>query len=252
MSRLLALLILCAWLAPAPAGPVVDARLTWSDRTELGTPLSGVVTDVLVKAGDRVNAGQPLVRLDRRAYIARREAARGALTAAREARAEAQRERDRIQELYDRTLLADHDLQAAQIEYSRAEAAYQRARADLAAAEQRLDEAELNAPFAARVVSVSVRGGQAVVNSMQAVPMVTVARSGRMQALAWLPAGQAGALKEGQAVRVSAGGRDFEGRILEVGLEPGGDEGLYPLRVEFAVDDSAGLRPGMAARLTLP
>ena len=239
-------------LAPALAGAVVDAELAWSDRTDLGTPLSGRVAEVLVAPGDTVQPGQPLLRLDRRALLARREAARARLEAARQRLAEAVRERDRIEALFDRTLLSEHELQVARIDHAAAQATELGARAELAIVEQRLDEAELRAPFEARVLSVAARVGQTVVNRLQAAPLVVVARTGRMQALAALPAEQIAALATGQPVRVTVGGQDFDGRILDAGLEPAGSGGLYVLRVEFGVAPDQGLRAGMAARIALP
>ncbi len=245
-----------AWLAglagTVQAGPVVDARLAWSERTELGSPLSGRVAEVLVAPGDTVEPGQPLLRLDRRALLARREAARARLAAARQRLAEAARERDRIQALFDRTLLSEHELQVARIDHAAAQAAELGARAELAIVEQRLDEAELRAPFEALILSVAARAGQTVVNRLQAAPLVVVARTGRMQALASLPAEQIATLATGQAVRVMVGKQDFEGRILDAGLEPAGSDGLYLLRVEFDIGPEQGLRAGMAARIGLP
>lgn len=242
-----------AWLMPVWATTAIDARLAWSDRRVISTPLSGVVAQVLVSTGDRVGKGQALMRLHQAPYLARQAAARSALAAAQQAREEAARERDRTQALYDRTLLSDHELQLAFIALSEAEAAYRRAQADLREAEQQLDDSELNAPYDARIVALPVRAGETVVNRLQATPMVIVARSGRMRATALLDAERIGEVSPGQAMTVLVGNAHYEARVVEIGTEPAQGKGAlrYRLAVEFAVSGPA-LRPGQPARLVLP
>ena len=128
MKRRLA--TVCLLLAALPAGAEsLAGRLDWVAPLELSTPRSGLVREVLVASGDRVAGGAPLARLEMRDARAHLAAAQAALNATRAAMEEAARERDRTQELYDRTLLSDHDLQLAQIALIEAEADYRAAQA---------------------------------------------------------------------------------------------------------------------------
>src|SRR5512143_3001065 len=101
----------------------------WAQRVELGTPQSGVIVSVSVKAGDRVKKNDLLVKLEPRALLARIKKAESEQLKHKKARDEAQRELDRSKELYDRTLLSNHDLEVAKIAYADANSRYQAASA---------------------------------------------------------------------------------------------------------------------------
>ena len=89
------------------------AALNWSKRMELSTPISGVVKEVLVSAGDKIGKGAVVLRLDDAVFKAQLDAAQAALHSSDENLKESQRELQRTTEMYNRTLLADHDLQVA-------------------------------------------------------------------------------------------------------------------------------------------
>ena len=161
-----------------------------------------MVREVLVTAGDRVAQGAPLVRLDSRDRQAAVRAAEAQVAWSREALAEAGRERQRTQELYDRTLLSDHDLQIARIAWLNAEAEHRRALARLAERQLALEYAQLSAPWPALVLRVLVAGGQTVVNRIQATPMLLLARSDRMRAAADVNPDQVEGLRQGQTLQV--------------------------------------------------
>ena len=98
MKRLLAAVALLA-AAPLVMAQSLEARLQWASPVELSSPESGVVREVLVAPGDRVEQGAVLLRLERRDRLAAQRAAEARVAYSREALAEAGRERDRTQEL---------------------------------------------------------------------------------------------------------------------------------------------------------
>ena len=118
------------FVAPAPALEL-EAELGWERRLELSTPVSGPVASVRVAPGERVEAGDLLLELDQRLYQARLDQARAGLEQARQNREEGRRDLERAEELYDRTVLSDHDLTLARISAAEAEAAHEEASAAL-------------------------------------------------------------------------------------------------------------------------
>ena len=245
----------CLLLAALPAGAEsLAGRLDWVAPLELSTPRSGLVREVLVASGDRVAGGAPLARLDMRDARAHLAAAQAALSGARAAMEEAARERDRTQELYDRTLLSDHDLQLAQIALIEAEADYRTAQAAQVDAELQVEYSELRAPYPALVLAVEVQPGQTVVNRVFVTPMIRITRSDRLAIRALASPQQAARLASGQSVKVRVGGTQLDAVVVDPGLisEPDSAKLQYRVEVRFEPPQGSDWRAGQPAEIVLP
>ena len=261
MSKMQRRFIRLLWLGLAllMGGPTyaanVDATLQWARRVELSTPVSGVVAKVYVKGGDRVKANQPLVELDQRGFRAAVKGAEADVKRLGESRDEAHRELERSQQLYDRTLLSEHDLQLAKIANTTAEAKYEAARAVLTQARLDLQYSVVRAPFDALVLARPAQLGQTVVTRLQSVPLVTVVESGRMLAHAQVDEAGLAKLQQGQDVTVESAGHRFEGKVVQLGMEPvAGGTGTprYAVDVVFSYPVGTILRAGQSATVSLP
>jgi RND family efflux transporter MFP subunit len=254
VKRGLAALVLLS-AAQSVAAESLAGRLQWVAPLGLATPRSGMVSEVLVSPGDRVAGGALLARLEMRGVRARLAAAQAALDEARAAMEEAERERDRTRELYDRTLLSDHDLQMAQIALIGAEAAYRRSHAALAEAQLAVEYSELRAPYPALVLGVDVQPGQTVVNRLVVTPMITLTRSDRLAVTALASTEQAGRLVRGQSLRVRVAGRELDAVLVDAGLAAEADAEAGQYRVELGLvwpEDAETWRAGQAAEVVLP
>ena len=243
---------LLAWLVLAPAQAAQwDGTLGWARRLVLGTTVSGVVRSVEVAPGDRVDKGQVLVRLDDRALRARAAAAAARLKAQRGHREEADRELSRAQELYDRTLLSDHELKLARIAFDSADADFQAARAAKAAADLALEYATLAAPFAGQVLAVPAAPGLAVVNRDHVTPLVELG-AGR-EARLWVSAADLERLRAAPALKVQVQGKTYPGRLQQAGRTLRRSQGgiRYLVRVEVG-GLPADLPDGLPVRVVAP
>lgn len=254
MRRGLSCVALCGLLAASLQAADLSGELVWAQRVDLSVPLTGRIEQVTVAAGDGVQAGQLLMRFDRRALEARVTQARAVVKDTEAQRAEAHREWDRAKELFDRTVLAERELQLAENAYVSAEARYQAARAEQAAASVALDYSEINAPFAAWVLAVHVAPGVAAINNSIVTPLVTLAARDRMRARGRVNAAQASAMKIGAAANVRVADITFDGKIAAIALEPVDDArpALYAVDVEFPVPADLLLRAGQTATLIMP
>ncbi|WP_412851873.1 efflux RND transporter periplasmic adaptor subunit [Ectothiorhodospira shaposhnikovii] len=241
---ILLLLVLTA-TAPALQAEEIPARLAWADRLELGTPLSGTITRVLVNPGDRVRRGQPLIEMDTRALQAEEQQAGAQEHRLRLARDEARREHDRTREMYDRTLIAERELALAEIARRMAEAEHQAAQAALTRVRLDLEHA--------RVIARHVAPGQVIHNALRVQPLLTLAADGPMLAVADVEAAVLDRLSPGTKVEVRVGDRRLAGRVQGLGLEPV-DESLprFRLEVVFSPPEALGLRAGLTAVVVLP
>lgn len=136
-------------VAGALAGmSLAGASPLWAaDKVELTTRVSGVVEAVLVKPGQRVKKGAVLLRLDRTILQARLDEATAEQARAQADEADAKRELERAQELYNRTVSSTSELEAATLRHARAQAALSGAKARRVVAQKNLQDAELKAPF---------------------------------------------------------------------------------------------------------
>jgi RND family efflux transporter MFP subunit len=118
-----------------------------ADKLELTTRVSGVVAEVLVKPGQRVKKGTVLLRLSKTILQARLDESMAEHARAQADEADARRELDRAQELFNRTVSSTSELEAATLRHARAQAALTAAGARRVIAQKDLDDADLMAPI---------------------------------------------------------------------------------------------------------
>jgi len=232
----------------------VSAVVNWSQKVELGTLVSGVVSHVYVRPGQAVGKGDRLVSLDERGFSSQLDKYEAAYQHAQAALAEARREDARAIELYERTVLSDFERNQAQVALLAARAAAEAARADLVEARLNLERSEILAPFDGVILAVHAAPGQAVVSAWQSQPLVTIADNRAFLAQARIDASQAGRLQQGQSLSASLHGRDLDASVSYVGFEPAGEPGQeprYELVVEIAAKDKQSLRVGETVTLHL-
>jgi multidrug efflux system membrane fusion protein len=227
-----------------------DARLQWAQKAILSTPVSGVISEVLVKPGDRVSKGQTLLALDDRALKARLKGVQAELSLAEQNHREAQRELDRTQEMFDRTMLAEHDLELAKIGLAAAEAQLQIAQSNVTQAQWDLEYSAIKAPFDAWVIRVQGEKGQTVMNQIKAEPLLEVAKVGDMLVQGFISAADFSKVRQQQAVKVKAAGDEFSGTIRHIALEAN-EQGKYAVDVVFSTRGRQ-LRAGLPAVVVLP
>lgn len=243
-----------AWFAPLPIHAAeLEARLQWSQRVELGTPVSGKIEQVLVDVGDHVKKGDVLLQLDRRGFRAEVQQAEAGVVQAQERRDEAKRELDRGQELFERTVISPHELQLVKIDYASSEAMLSEAKAKLQLAKLNLEYSVIQAPFQGVVIERDAEPGQTVVSRLQATPLLILANDTHMLARSQATLSAIGSHKVGDPATVLVDGREMSGKIKRIGLEPiaNASSDTYGLEVEFAVPENVQLRSGQAATLVL-
>ena len=230
-----------------------EAVLHWSKRVELGTTVTSYVTEVPVSIGQRVQRGDLLVQLDDREFKAQLQQAAAAVKRARLLLEEAGREQERAQEMYDLTMLSEHDLRMTEVRRIEAEEALQQARLARTQAELRVERCSIRAPQDAIVVDVPATPGQAVVNQLQLLPLVTIAIREQMWAVAQVDADTAISLAEGSPVTVTVRGEKISSTIGRVGLEAAGKDGspVFTLGVLVPAGNRE-LRAGERALISVP
>jgi len=144
---------------------------------ELTTASPGVVETVEVKVGDQVKTGQLLVGLDQRVYKAKLDEAVVALRGMKLQFDEAKKEQERAEELYERTVLSDHELSSAKIEFAKAESDLERSKREEVEARYDYDHSQLLAPFSGKVISLPAFVGMLVNNQLKNTVLVKMEKT---------------------------------------------------------------------------
>ena len=228
-----------------------SGQLAWAQRVDLATLVSGVVAEVRVQPGQLVKEGTLLLSLDARAYRARLAMAEAEVKRLSLTKDEADRELERSQELYDRTLLSEHDLQVATIGQSVAAADYKKALARQVQAQLDYEHSRITAPFDCIVLGVKAVKGQSINAQLHSDTLVSVASSEVMLALILVDSQQVGALRLQQPATVRVDGASLDGHIAAIALEAD-PKGEYSVEVMFNLPSGHILRAGQRADVSIP
>ena len=217
--------------------------VAWQELV-LGAETGGLrVAELLVDEGDRVSAGQVLMRLDDTVATAQRDRARASLQEAEAALAIARTDLGRATELSSSGSASRQVVDQRQSAARQAEARLASTRAALAESEARLAQATVTAPADGIVLRRPVLPG--------AVPgigteLLRLLRDGRLELDARVPELDLATIAPGQAVRVMHGAREITAtvRAIAPGVTPESRLGT----VHVALPPDSGLRPGMFAR----
>ena len=237
---------------------------------EVGSQVSGRISELHADFNSVVHKGQIIARLDpslfqaqvdqARATLARVEAQQnGALVQQKDA----QNKLTRAKELAKSNLIAAQDLEAAQTTYDAAVAAVTSARADAVQARAQLNQAQLNlehtiiqAPTDGVVISRSVEVGQTVAAAMQAPTLFTIAGDlSLMQVNASIDEADIGSIRPKQPVSFTVDAypeRTFRGQVSQVRLQPTVVQNVttYITVIDVPNKDLL-LKPGMTATVTV-
>lgn len=234
------------------------------ETSPLSPKVAGAVSRVLVDIGERVKAGEIVIRLDRTNYDLGVKQAQAALAAAEatvpqtDAQFEqAEKEFHRATELLEEKVIPQSRFEAAEAEFksareavSYAKAQRDRAKAALETALEHLKDTEIRSPISGAVVERTVEIGQAVAPGVQ---LLRIIDQSYLKADIDLPEGDIGRLAPDDTamIMVDAYSEEaFPGKV--VSINPMVDRQTRTFRVRIQVPNQQGkLMDGMFARVRL-
>ncbi len=259
------------------------------EEVTVSAEVEGKVEQVLVDVGDRVGAGQPLVRvapvelelaLERQQAALRQAQARLGLsgddadvvdphqspevTRAAAALTEAEHKYARAQSLAEQGLLPRQDLEDAEVRLKAAIAAHDLAlqsienlraqmseyRASLALANKKLSDSVIRAPFGGQIKERGVTQGQYL---RVQTPVMIIVSLDRLRARLKVPEKAAASVHVGQNVSISVEAypeRRFVGQVSRI--NPAVDPETRAFEVEALLENHEGeLKPGFFAKATI-
>jgi HlyD family secretion protein len=238
-----------------------------TNKVEVSSELSGIVTRVLVEENDRVKKGQVLAQLDLSKLKDAVTKSRATLTAAEaqvlqaratvdEARAQLARLRQ-VAELSGGKVPSKSEMATGEANLARAEANHAsarasvtQARANLQSDETNLAKASIRSPIDGVVLTRKVEPGQTVAAALQAPVLFTLAEDlTKMKLQVDIDEADVGQVRVGQTATFTVDawpGRKYTGVITRVGYGSQTKDNVVSYPTVLAVkNDDLSLRPGM-------
>lgn len=219
---------------------------------QVGTQVSGQVTDIFVDFNDQVRRGQLIARIDDtilRQAVLDAEANLEGVQADLERR---QWEFERTSELFEYQSVTESEYKTAEYDFAAARATVKTAQVSLDRTRTNLAYTEIYAPIEGVVVERNVEPGQTVAASMSTPQLFLIANDlTDLEILAAVDESDIGQISEGQTARFTVQAyqdETFLGEVRQVRLQSDVQENVVNYTVVVSVRNEDGkLLPGMTA-----
>jgi RND family efflux transporter MFP subunit len=223
-------------------GPSISGTLQPEEQATVRAEIGGAVMQTMAEQGQRVGAGQLLVRIDDAAARDQALSARSAVTTAQSSVDIAQRQVTRADALLKAGAIAERDTELAHNQLTAAQGQLADARARLTNAQKQLDKATVSAPFAGIVSARQVSAGDVV---SPGAALYTVVNPATMRLEASVPADQLADVRLGAPVDFTVNGypeRRFTGRVTRI--NPVADPATRQVRIIVSLPNQGGALVG--------
>lgn len=237
---------------------------------DVGSQVSGKISEIFVDFNSYVKKGQLLARLDQSIFLTRvsqneanYQSSKASLEKARVTLENTQRKRSRALNLFEKSLISFEEKENAEVEYLNAQADLQSAEARLAQAQSQLESSQVDlaytvirSPIDGIVISRNINAGQTVAASFQAPVLFQIANDlSQMQVECSVDEADIGKVQEDQKVRFSVDAfpdENFTGRVRQVRFSPEITQNVVTYTTIVDVDNpEKRLRPGMTATVSI-
>jgi RND family efflux transporter MFP subunit len=224
-----------------------------NEDAKVSSPVPGRIAKVVVAEGDHVSAGQVMAQVDPQTFRDQVKQAQGAVEQAKANVQNANANRDRMENLFQRGIAAGKEAEDARTQVRVNEGALNQAEAALSIARQQLARTEIRSPFDGIVVKRFVGVGEQV-DGTAAQPVIEVANVKTVELLGNVPAGYLAKIHAGQKFPVTNENFPdvtFDASVAAVApaVDPGSDVGLVRIRL---ANPKGVLRLGMFLTASLP
>lgn len=260
---------------PVSRGEIVETvgatgTLQAVTTVQVGSQVSGNIKALFADFNSIVKKGQVVAELDPSLIQTQIEQARANLTRSlsdverlRVSAEDARNKLKRTQSLFDRKLVSQQELEAAQVAVRAADAQLKSSEASVVQSQASLNQSEVNlqhtvieAPIDGIVISRNVDVGQTVAASMNAPTLFIIAADlTKMQVNASVDESDVGRIRPGQHVRFRVDAyptEEFTGTVAQVRLQPIVAQNVVTYATVIDVpNNQLKLKPGMTANVTI-
>ena len=237
---------------------VVSANGTLNpvELVNVGTQVSGQISQIYVKVNDHVTKGQLLAEIDPALLLTQIKQDQSSLETANSSFQQAQRDLNRTRMLLEKDYVAKVDLEHAEQAYLQAKNAYDAAKTVVERDQVNLGYARITAPIDGIIISQEVTMGQTLASNFQTPNMFKIAGDlSHMKIDVNLPESDIARVKEDMPVTFTVTAfpdRQFTGKVTTVNLSPNAQSGVVMYNVTVLADNSDSiLLPGMTAYVSM-
>ena len=218
-------------------------------ETSIGSKLLARVMEVNLKAGQKVRAGDVLIRLDDTDLRARLQQAKAAMASSEAVRVQAAADEKRSAQLVERKVVTQQEYDKLVASARSAEAEHRRAQESINELQATLDWATIRAPNDATVIDKKVDVGDMVTPGQI---LVTLFDPTRMQLVASVRESLTRQLKVGQDIGVEIEGLNKLCRGTVSEIVPEAQAASRAFQVKVTGPCPAGIYTGMFGRILIP
>lgn len=223
---------------------------------DVGTQVSGIVTDLYVDYNSVVKEGQIIAELDKSTLILEFNSNKNNVAVAKSKLDYETATYNRTKALHEKKLIADSDYETALYNYETAKNNYEISLNDLARAETNLGYATIYSPIDGVVLSRSVEVGQTVASSFSTPTLFSVAADLKdMRVIVDVDEADIGNVREGQRASFTVDAfplEVFEGVVTQVRQEGIEESNVITYEVVIsAANPDLKLKPGLTANVEI-
>ncbi len=218
-----------------------------SQETSLSFKVSGTVSDIAVKVGDRIKKGDTIARLDPSTYELQAQRSTALLTEAEATLRNAKAEYARAQQLYEDGNVSRSQLDDARASSESAAAAVQSVRKALEIDRLELSYTRLTAEDDCSIASVDADEGE---NISQGAQIFFAACGDDLEVRLDIPESVIANISQGAEVDVTFSAikdQVFKGTVAEVGVSPVDGSTTFPVTIAITEDNTSKLKAGLSA-----
>ena len=234
----------------AQAGISVSGILSASQSAVISTRMMAYVDQILVRPGDKVRAGQILVRLNSDDLKAKQAQASAQYREAQAATRNAERDYNRFVTLHSQQSVSDKELENMELHKVSMQSKLEMAQQALSEVEAMLAYTDIRSPFSGVVAQKLVEKGNMAHPGM---PLMVVEQPGKMEVRASVPENYVSHAKVGDKVLVDVKslGCTLSGTISELSSSASLSGGQYTMKVDVDLSDRKDILSGMFVGIRL-
>ncbi len=230
-------------------------RLRVGAEVRVGAQLSGIVEKLNVEVGSRVREGDVIAEIDARGLRARLAQAQAQIAVDEQDVRRAGVELERARRLDAKKLVAESQVEDAEIALAQAQARLEKARRDAGVVETELAYAVIRSPITGTVASVSTQEGETVAASFTTPTFATVIEDGALELIAMVDETDIGNVAIGNPVGFTVEAypaEEFAGKVVRIAPKGTIISGVVNFEVMIAITSPVTLlKPDMTANVSV-
>lgn len=230
-------------------------RLRVGAEVRVGSQLSGIVEELNVIVGAKINKGDVIARIDSRSLRARLAQATAQVRVLEQEVRRDEVELERARQLDRENLAPATDVEDRMLDLAESRARLEKARRDAAVVETDLQYAVIRSPIAGTVASVSTQKGETVAAAFNTPTFATIIAEDALELVAMVDETDIGTVEPGNAVYFTVEAFptiEFEGEVKQIAPKGTIISGVVNFEVMIDIDSPVDvLKPDMTANVAI-